>query len=89
MNRGLKKPTRSPDDSMDPFRSGRLAVAVGVAVAHALELAVVAEVIEDEAQRAFLVREGCGLGQGFFLGRPAAPERLVAALAQEAGVGGG
>ncbi|WP_051074962.1 EAL domain-containing protein [Thioalkalivibrio sp. ALJ16] len=41
-----------------------------IALAAALELDLIAEGVEEEAQRAFLLREGCAIGQGFLLGRP-------------------
>ena len=55
-----------------------------LAMARALHLEVVAEGIEDDAQSAFLEGEGCWLGQGFFLGRPVSPGRLVVTLDQDA-----
>lgn len=41
-----------------------------------LGLELVAEGIENEAQRALLVEAGCRIGQGFLLGRPAPADRL-------------
>jgi EAL domain-containing protein (putative c-di-GMP-specific phosphodiesterase class I) len=49
-----------------------------VSLANALELRTVAEGIETAHQLAAVTQLGCGLGQGFFLGRPAPPERSVA-----------
>ena len=52
-----------------------------VALAHALELQVIAEGVEDEAQRAFLQACGCEFIQGYLTGRPldaeAAAKRLT------------
>jgi diguanylate cyclase (GGDEF)-like protein len=45
-------------------------VAAMIAMAHALKLEVVAEGVETEAQRSFLVRHGCDIGQGYLFGRP-------------------
>jgi len=45
-------------------------VAAMIAMAHALQLEVVAEGVENEAQRAFLARHGCDIAQGFLFGRP-------------------
>jgi EAL domain-containing protein (putative c-di-GMP-specific phosphodiesterase class I) len=41
-----------------------------IALAHTLRLDIVAEGVELEAQRRFLVDGGCGALQGFLLGRP-------------------
>jgi diguanylate cyclase (GGDEF)-like protein len=49
----------------------RLVQAV-VRLAHALDMEVVAEGVETQAQRDFLAAEGCDYAQGFLLGRPAA-----------------
>jgi EAL domain-containing protein (putative c-di-GMP-specific phosphodiesterase class I) len=42
-----------------------------IALAHALQIRVVAEGVETEAQRAFLKSCGCDFIQGFLVGRPA------------------
>jgi EAL domain-containing protein (putative c-di-GMP-specific phosphodiesterase class I) len=52
-----------------------------VAMAHALDLAVVAEGVETESQRAQLLDLGCIYGQGFAFARPgrvAEVEQLLA-----------
>jgi diguanylate cyclase (GGDEF)-like protein len=41
-----------------------------IAMAHSLDLSLVAEGIENEAQAAFLTRQGCEVFQGFYFGRP-------------------
>jgi diguanylate cyclase (GGDEF)-like protein/PAS domain S-box-containing protein len=41
-----------------------------------LDLAVIAEGVESEAQAAFLLRHGCDRAQGYLYGRPMAPDRL-------------
>ncbi|MGH9002269.1 MAG: putative bifunctional diguanylate cyclase/phosphodiesterase [Acidimicrobiia bacterium] len=54
-----------------------------ISLAHGLGITVVAEGIETEEQRAFLVAEGCEQGQGFLLGRALPAEdagRLLAAV---------
>jgi len=44
-----------------------------IRLAHALEMEVVAEGVETEAQRTFLAAEQCDYIQGYLVGRPAAP----------------
>jgi EAL domain-containing protein (putative c-di-GMP-specific phosphodiesterase class I) len=41
-----------------------------LALAHSLELGAVAEGVETEGQRAFLLRSGCKAFQGYLFGRP-------------------
>ena len=48
-----------------------------VALAHSLGLEVVAEGVETEGQRAFLLRNGCRQFQGYLWGRPAPAEALI------------
>ncbi len=42
-----------------------------IALARALNMQVIAEGIETQAQRHALVRLGCDMGQGYLLGQPA------------------
>lgn len=51
-------------------------VAAVLSMAEALELVVIAEGVETDAQLAWLRRHGCGFAQGYLLGRPAPPEQL-------------
>jgi len=46
-------------------------------LAHALEMSVVAEGVETEAQYALLSASGCDEVQGYYLGRPLAADRLA------------
>jgi EAL domain-containing protein (putative c-di-GMP-specific phosphodiesterase class I) len=41
-----------------------------IAMAHSLQLEVLAEGVEDERQRSILMTEGCDQAQGFLFGRP-------------------
>ena len=67
----------------------RAAAAVVTAVlelAAAVDMRAVAEGVETDDQRAFLVERGCRLAQGFRLGRPVAAELLATQLHRDAGV---
>jgi len=48
-----------------------------LSLAHALNIPVVAEGVETEAQRAFLAREACEEMQGYLIGRPEPIERYL------------
>lgn len=52
----------------DP-RSAAL-VRAAIAMAHSLDISVVTEGVETEAQRAFLQREHCDMAQGYLYGKP-------------------
>jgi diguanylate cyclase len=47
-----------------------------------LGLAIVAEGVESQEVWDALREQGCSLAQGFFIGRPTAPDELVAFLAE-------
>ena len=49
-------------------------------MAHGLGLVTVAEGVETEEQRDFLVSVGCDLLQGYLFGRPAAPDAFAAMI---------
>ena len=49
-----------------------------VQLAHNLGLTPLAEGVETEAQRAFLLDRGCRLAQGFLFSRPVPPEEIEA-----------
>ena len=51
-----------------------------IGMAQALGLIVIAEGVEDEAQRALLAAEGCDLYQGFLCSEPVAPAALAVLL---------
>ncbi|MBV8619930.1 MAG: EAL domain-containing protein [Curvibacter sp.] len=55
-----------------------------ISMAHELQLRVVAEGIETEAQRQALCAAGCDFGQGFLFARPQSGEALEALLAATA-----
>jgi len=54
-----------------------------VDLGHAMKLSVVAEGVEDGAQLKALREAGCGLVQGYLLGRPASAEDITALLAAQ------
>jgi EAL domain-containing protein (putative c-di-GMP-specific phosphodiesterase class I) len=62
-------------------REATAVVTAVIELAAALDMAAVAEGVETEAQRAFLVERGCPLAQGFLLGRPAPAADLAALIA--------
>jgi diguanylate cyclase (GGDEF)-like protein len=64
-----------PDDASDAS-----IVEAILAMSRALQLGVVAEGVETEAQRAFLAQRHCGLMQGFLFSRPVPAEDFVALL---------
>ena len=53
-----------------------------IALAEALDLELIAEGVEEDSQRDFLLREGCAIGQGFLLGRPVSAEDLMSRLSE-------
>ncbi|WP_245471155.1 putative bifunctional diguanylate cyclase/phosphodiesterase [Bradyrhizobium genosp. SA-3] len=57
-------------------QSGEIVRAV-LSLAHALNIPVIAEGVETEAQRAFLTREACEEMQGYLVGRPDPIERYL------------
>ena len=64
-----QKQLRNPDGS--PSEAARLAAAI-IAMAHQLDLEVVAEGVESDAQAAYLRAHGCDVLQGYLYGRPQA-----------------
>jgi predicted signal transduction protein with EAL and GGDEF domain len=51
-----------------------------IALGNSLDLEVIAEGVEDQIQRDFLIRQGCRYFQGYFFGRPQPAERLTELL---------
>lgn len=66
------------DLALDP--ENREIVGAIVSLAHALDLEVIAEGVETEAQAAELVALGCDFGQGFHFGRPMTADAAGALL---------
>jgi diguanylate cyclase (GGDEF)-like protein len=63
-------------------REGGAVTTAVIALAHALELQVVAKGVETEEQRAFLAARGCDRVQGHLLGEPATAEACAAFLSR-------
>jgi predicted signal transduction protein with EAL and GGDEF domain len=62
-------------------REATAVVTAVIELAAALDMSAVAEGVETEAQRAFLVDRGCPLAQGYLLGRPAPAADLAVLIA--------
>lgn len=54
-----------------------------IAMAHRLNLKVIAEGIENQGQLEFLRKHECDIGQGFYYSKPMPPERLADVLLEE------
>jgi diguanylate cyclase (GGDEF)-like protein len=78
---------RSFTRDMDGNERAAALVEAILVMGRALDVRVVAEGIERHAQAERLVRAGCGIGQGFLYGRPAALPETVALLAERAAAG--
>ena len=60
-----------------------------IALAHALDLRVVAEGVEDEEDRVAVLEAGCDVGQGYHFARPGPPELVTALVRGVPAVAGG
>ena len=54
-------------------------------LAHSIDLKVVAEGVENEAQFSFLKQSGCDLIQGYLLGKPMTSDAISRLLEQRVG----
>ena len=57
-----------------------------IAISRSLDLKVIAEGVETEAQAAFLLDKGCGVAQGYLFSRPVPPEEIERLFAKTQGV---
>jgi EAL domain-containing protein (putative c-di-GMP-specific phosphodiesterase class I) len=65
----------------------RAVVRSAIELGHALDLAVVAEGVEDADTYEYLAREGCDLVQGYFVSRPLPADDFTAWLSARLAVG--
>jgi diguanylate cyclase (GGDEF)-like protein len=77
---GLIKIDKSFLTGIPEQKSAMDVVAAIVAMAHALNLQVIAEGVEHEAQATFLKKVGCDFAQGWFYGHPMLPSQFVELL---------
>ena len=68
---------RSFISELETSKQAKAFVRAILALGHSLNVAVLAEGVETEQQRAILEQEGCHEGQGFLFGRPATLESLA------------
>jgi len=67
--------------------SDRKLICAMINLAHSIDLKVVAEGVETQAQYAFLNDAGCNLVQGYLLGKPMSAEALTRQFAAQRGAG--
>jgi EAL domain-containing protein (putative c-di-GMP-specific phosphodiesterase class I) len=77
---------RSFVNAMESDRMGTSIVQAIIALAHSLNMHVIAEGIENEAQLAKLTRLGCNYAQGYHFAKPFSPADLVAFARKNRGV---
>src|SRR5262249_11405713 len=82
----LKIDTSFVRDLLTSPRAGEIATAV-VGLAHALQLTVVAEGVENPAQLELLRRRGCELWQGYLCCPPVTANDVATVLGRKLGVG--
>lgn len=70
----ILKIDRSFVDGLGVDREDEVIVAAVIGLARSLGIAVVAEGVESRIQADHLLRLGCGWAQGYFFGKPVAPE---------------
>jgi EAL domain-containing protein (putative c-di-GMP-specific phosphodiesterase class I) len=77
---------RSFVSAMGSDRTGTSIVQAIIALAHSMDMRVIAEGVETAAQLAKLTSLGCDYAQGYYLARPLFPNDLVAFARRHAGV---
>lgn len=70
-------------DKIDPEIKQELVIPDIISMAHKIGLKVVAEGVEEEAQREYLAGANCDVIQGYLFSRPIAPEEALELLAQK------
>jgi len=71
---------------MGADRTGKSIVQAIVALAHSLDMRVIAEGVENESQLEYLKEIGCDLAQGYYFARPL-PASEIVDLARKSAVG--
>ena len=64
-------------------RNNNIILSAIIMMAHALGHKIVAEGVEDESHRDFLVQEGCDLLQGYLFSRPRPAKEISALFSEE------
>lgn len=73
----LLKIDRSFVNDLEHDASSAVIIRTIIAMGRSLGLKVIAEGVETEMQRSFLVGAGCDMLQGFLIGRPSAPADII------------
>ena len=81
----ILKIDRSFVEGIDEHAGSRSIVTALISVAASLNLNVVAEGVETQAQRELLIDLGCERGQGYYFSKPVSPAEMVARLKAQRG----
>lgn len=71
---------RSFVTDLPDVREARVIVSAVIRLAHELDMDVIAEGVETEAQRSYLAEAGCDMAQGYLFGRPMASADIAAVI---------
>jgi EAL domain-containing protein (putative c-di-GMP-specific phosphodiesterase class I) len=74
----ILKIDRSFVSGVDKDEQAASIVSAFIELSRGLGMTTLAEGIETEGELAFLIDQGCGLGQGFLFSRPVPPEEIIA-----------
>lgn len=76
---------RAIDSTKASSKSDRQLVSAMINLAHSIDLSVLAEGVETEAQLDYLRNSGCNLIQGYLLGKPMPADQLMDVVRLQAG----